>query len=60
MIFVQSVTQETASQFVIPAKSASGGREPGSRKNFIILTFDRILRSRLTGGGFRNDGFTEL
>jgi hypothetical protein len=25
--------------FVIPAKSAYGGREPGSRKNLIILTF---------------------
>jgi len=25
------------SQFVIPAKSAVGGREPGSRNNLIIL-----------------------
>ena len=31
--------QETASQFVIPAKSADGGREPGSRENLIILIF---------------------
>ncbi len=30
-------TQETALQFVIPAKSADGGREPGSRKNLTIL-----------------------
>jgi hypothetical protein len=30
------------SQFVIPAKSAIGGREPGSRKNFIIFTFHWI------------------
>jgi len=28
--------QETVSQFVIPAKSAWGGRESGSRKNLII------------------------
>ncbi len=28
--------------FVIPAKSAYGGREPGSRKNLIILTFHWI------------------
>ncbi len=30
-------TQETVLQFVIPAKSADGGREPGSRKNLTIL-----------------------
>jgi hypothetical protein len=30
------------SQFVIPAKSACGGREPGSSKNFIIFTFHWI------------------
>jgi len=30
------------SQFVILAKSACGGREPGSRKNLIILNINRI------------------
>jgi hypothetical protein len=29
-------------QVVIPAKSAHGGREPGSRKNVIILIFHWI------------------
>jgi hypothetical protein len=29
--------QDTVSQSVIPAKSAYGGREPGSRKRLIIL-----------------------
>jgi len=29
-------------QFVIPAKSAGGGREPGSRKNLIILNSNWI------------------
>jgi hypothetical protein len=28
--------------FVIPAKSAGGGREPGSRKNLIISKFHWI------------------
>jgi hypothetical protein len=30
------------SQFVIPAKSACGGREPGTRKNLIILNLHWI------------------
>ena len=30
------------SQFVIPAKSAYGGREPGSSKHLIILNFNWI------------------
>jgi hypothetical protein len=30
------------SQFVIPAKSAAGGLEPGSRNNLIILNFHWI------------------
>jgi len=32
----------TVSQFVIPAKSRKAGREPGSRKNLIILNFHWI------------------
>jgi hypothetical protein len=38
-------------QFVIPAKSACGGREPKSRKDLIILEFHWIpdlARLRLT------------
>ncbi len=34
--------QETVWQFVIPAKSAGGGHEPGSRKNLIILNLHWI------------------
>jgi len=33
---------ENVSQFVIPAKTACGGREPGSRKNFILFAFHWI------------------
>jgi hypothetical protein len=31
--------KETVSRLVIPAKSGKAGREPGSRKNMIILNF---------------------
>ena len=34
--------QETVPQLVIPAKSAWGGREPGSRKSLIILNIHWI------------------
>ena len=30
-------SQKAVPQFVIPAKSACGGREPGSRKSLIIF-----------------------
>ncbi|MGB6377960.1 MAG: hypothetical protein WBG24_14690, partial [Syntrophobacteria bacterium] len=33
----------TVFQFVIPAKSGGGGREPGSRNSLIILNFRWIL-----------------
>jgi hypothetical protein len=39
---LKSFPPETESQFVIPAKSAGSGREPGSRESFIILTFHWI------------------
>jgi hypothetical protein len=48
------------SQFVIPAKSGGGGREPGSRKNLIILKFHWIPDLARFGGLVRNDGFGEL
>jgi hypothetical protein len=51
----------TGSQFVIPAKSRKGGREPGSIKNLIILPFHWIPDlARLKVGLVRNDGFGEL
>ena len=53
-------SQETVSQFVIPAKSVGGGREPGSRENLIILTFHWIPDLARLGGLVRNDGFGEL
>ena len=40
-----------ASQIVIPAKSGGGGREPGSRKNLIILNFYWIPDSRFAPSG---------
>ncbi len=49
--------QETDSQTVIPAKSGGGGREPGSRKNLIILNFHGIADLARLGGLVRNDGF---
>jgi hypothetical protein len=52
--------QETGSQLVIPAKSGGGGREPGSRKNLIILNFYWIPDLARLGGLVRNDGFGEL
>ena len=52
--------QETLSLLVIPAKSTWGGREPGSRKDPIILNShwipDLVRYSELV----RNDGFGEL
>jgi hypothetical protein len=48
------------SQFVIPAKSGGGGREPGSRKNLIILNFYWIPDLARLGGLVRNDWFGEL
>jgi hypothetical protein len=48
------------SQFVIPAKSAGGGREPGSRKRLFIEYLgwipDLVSMRRLV----RNDGFARL
>ena len=35
--FILPLPWETVSQFVIPAKFAHGGREPGSRENIIAL-----------------------
>ena len=40
--FPRETVQEAVSQFVIPAKSAGSGREPGSRKKSIMLTFHWI------------------
>jgi len=48
------------SQFVIPAKSVSGGHEPGSRKNLIVLNFHWIPDLARSGGLVRNDEFGEL
>ncbi len=62
--------QDTVSQFVIPAKPAGGGREPGSRqrpreggepdtkRRHCSFTEPRI--SPAVGGLVRNDGFGEL
>ena len=52
--------QETVSQFVIPAKSRKAGREPGSRKNLIILDFHWIPDLARLGGLVRNDGLEEI
>ena len=52
--------QDTLSQFVIPAKSLKAGREPGSRKNLIILISNWIPDLARLGGLVRNDGFGEL
>ena len=43
--------QETVWQFVIPAKSARGGREPGSRKNLTILNSTLDSPSIFAQGG---------
>jgi len=40
---------ETVSQFVIQAKFAHGGREPGSRKNMTVLSL-RWIPLRLSSG----------
>jgi hypothetical protein len=45
--------------FVIPAKSAVGGREPGSRNNLIILTSNWIPDLARFSGLVLNDGFDE-
>ena len=46
--------QETVPQFVIPAKSACGGREPGSTNNLIIWTFTGFRISSAEPGCFMN------
>ncbi len=57
MVFVQSVALWTVSQFVIPAKSAYGGREPGSRKSFYCIDilldsgYPPAAYSGMTGSG---------
>jgi len=56
MIFIQSVTWETVSQFVIPAKSADGGREPGSRKSFYYI--DLLLDSGSRSAKLSSSGMT--
>ena len=49
--FVNMISEQwTASQFVIPAKSGGGGREPGSRNNLIILYFHWIPDLAPQGG----------
>ena len=52
--------QKILPQFVIPAKSAFGGREPGSKKSLIILNINWIPDLAPLGGLVRNDGFGEL
>jgi hypothetical protein len=47
------------SHFVIPAKSAVGGREPGSRNKLIILNSNWIPDLARFSGLVRNDGFDE-
>jgi hypothetical protein len=47
------------SQFVIPAKSAVGEHEPGSRNNLIILNSNWIPDLARFSGLVRNDGFGE-
>ncbi len=58
--YMSPPSQETGSQLVIPAKSGGGGREPGSRKNLIILNIYWIPDLARLGGLVRNDGFGEL
>jgi hypothetical protein len=48
------------SKFVIPAKSRKAGREPGSRKNFIILNLFWIPDLARLGELVRNDGFGDF
>jgi len=51
---------KTVSQPVIPAKSAGGGPEPGSRNNLIISHSNWIPDLARLSGLVRNDGFGEL
>ena len=51
MITICSLSpQESLSKFVIPAKSACGGREPGSRRDSILLNFHWIPHYFAQGG----------